>query len=140
MAEVFGVVAGGVSLVSLAIQLAENAEKIRKLYHNYRDAPQFLQDVSFKLETFKLMLHTVERDRQTQNLVDREIVERCVHMCDQASKDIQEVVTKLETSISLSARRGRLRAAVAHSDMRDRQSELDRALNSLAFAYQLYTA
>lgn len=139
MAGLLGIVSGGAGLASLALQLGESAQEMRRLYRSYKEAPRFLEDVSVELDTFAIMLHAVERDCQDCDLVDRTIVERCVQMCHRACEEIRELVTKLKESIAYAAKRGKLRAAFEHSVMVRRRSELDRARQSLAFAHQLYS-
>lgn len=139
MAELLGIVAGGAGLASLAIQLGENARKLKKFYHNYKEAPEFLASISFELQTFALALRNVERDRQSLNLIDGETVDRCVQICHRACKEVQAVVSELEAASAQSSRRGKLTIALDHSSIIQRRNELDRARDSLAFAYQLYS-
>ena len=42
---ILGVAAGGAGLMSLSIQLAESAVKLRRVYHSMRNAPETLKDV-----------------------------------------------------------------------------------------------
>lgn len=138
MAEILGVVAGGAGLASLAIQLGENAHKLKKFYHNYKGAPEFLENVSFELETFALTLTRLERDRQSFDLLDDRIVDRCIQICRRACNEVQSAIDRLEAAAVKSARKGKLMAAMDRSSMMERRRELDSARNSLAFAYQLY--
>jgi hypothetical protein len=71
MAEVFGAVASGVGLVSLALQLVDSAQKLKKLYNTTRDAPTTVADLCFELETMSLSLRQLNSHRNTKSyLVD----------------------------------------------------------------------
>lgn len=62
--EVFGVVTGGAGLVSLGLQLGDNARRLKKLYHTVKDAPESLQLLSFELETMALSLELLQRQQK----------------------------------------------------------------------------
>ena len=56
MAEIFGAVASGAGLVSLAVQLAESSQKLKALLKAYRDAPEVVVKLSYELETMLQIL------------------------------------------------------------------------------------
>lgn len=99
MAEVFGAVASGAGLVSLAIQLAETAVKLKRLTDTARNAPQVLADHADDVETFSMILRQIEKDRVQHADLDASVVLRCVRKCQQGVARIVETTAKLETQI-----------------------------------------
>jgi hypothetical protein len=57
MADIFGAVASGAGLASLALQLVDTAQKLKTLYNATKDAPSAVAELSFELETMSLSIH-----------------------------------------------------------------------------------
>nr|POE63215.1 hypothetical protein CFP56_04118 [Quercus suber] len=138
MAELLGIIAGGAGLASLALQLGESAQRLRRLQKSFLDAPAILDDIAFELDTFSLMLQDLERNRQYHDSVDYRIVERCVRTCERSTGQIQSVASKLETTMRKSITRGRAHTAFELAHIDRLCNELDRSKTSLALSYQLY--
>ena len=140
MAEAFGTAAGVVSLVSLAIQLTESAVKIRHFYSLVKDAPQTLKDIAHELDTYGLVLTTLDRDQQAYSFVDSTVLRRCVYQCSRAVERARVICNSLETTIHASKLKGQLRTAFNRSELKRLCDELNDAKTSLALlpAHSLY--
>jgi hypothetical protein len=75
MAKVFGAVASGAGLVSLALQLIDTAQKLKKLYNTSRDAPTTVADLCFELETMSLSPRQLNSHRSA-NIAGDELLGR----------------------------------------------------------------
>jgi hypothetical protein len=64
--DVLGMVAGGASLLSLSVQLAESAATLKRLYHDTRNAPEALNDLAHGIESVSLDLKLIERNGQAE--------------------------------------------------------------------------
>lgn len=80
MAEIFGAVARGAGLISLAIQLFESLRKLKDLYNASKDAPQTVVGLCFELETMSLSLRQLALNRRADSSGD-ELLGRCVDTC-----------------------------------------------------------
>lgn len=58
---ILGVVAGGAGLASLSMQLAESANKLKRLYHSMKDAPSTLKEIADEIEIMSLSLRHLEQ-------------------------------------------------------------------------------
>ena len=137
--ELLGVVAGGAGLLSLSIQLCENAQKLRSLYHQARDAPQTLERLAFEMETMALLLEQLERYRQEDRPSSAFLV-RCIESCQRSTARIQEAVNKMSQVIGRHAWTGRGSVAIKGRDIKELLSELEQAKTSLQLAVMTYNA
>lgn len=137
---IFGVVTGGAGLVSLGLQLADSAKRLKKMYHTLKDAPKSLQELSFDLETMALSLDLLDqqRQRQGQNCTES-IFLRCLATCQQRTQEIQQLVDSMTRRMESRARlRGKLYFAFKDQDVADLFGRLEKAKSSLQMAYAMY--
>lgn len=137
MAEIFGAVASGAGLLSLAIQLLESSQKLKGFYDATKDAPQAVADLGFELETMSLSLRQLDMHRRGDLLCD-ELLGRCLVTCNKMVGKIEIAVTKMERQLQKSRNMGRLYAAFKEPDTRKLLEELEQAKSSMLFAYMSY--
>jgi len=137
MAEIFGAVASGAGLLSLAIQLLESSQKLKGFYDATKDAPQAVADLGFELETMSLSLRQLECHRRGDILGD-ELLGRCLLICNKMVGKIEIAVSKMERQLQKSRNMGRLYAAFKEPDTRKLLEELEQAKSSMLFAYMSY--
>jgi hypothetical protein len=137
MAEIFGAIAGGAGLISLAFQLLESSQKLKGFYDASKDAPQAVADLSFELETMSLSLRQLESHRRKDVLGD-ELLGRCLLTCNKLVGKIEGAVNKMERQLQRSRNMGRLYAAFKEPDTRKLLEELEQAKSSMLFAYMSY--
>ena len=92
---VFGVVASGAGLISLSIQLAENAVKLKRIYDAAKDAPRAISSLVTDLETMAMALRQIEQHRQ-QGYSAEALLTRCITGCKRSVAEIQRLVDKME--------------------------------------------
>ena len=95
MAEIFGAVASGAGLASLAIQLLEISQRLKAFYDASKGAPQAIADLSFDLRTMSLSLRQLESYRRSDVLGD-ELLERCITTYKGMIGKIESAVSKME--------------------------------------------
>ena len=59
MAEVLGAVSGAAGLLSLGLQLGDEAIKLKQLYHSVRNAPSILSDLTYDLDTAAFLIQDI---------------------------------------------------------------------------------
>jgi hypothetical protein len=84
--DVLGMVAGGASLLSLSVKLAESAATLKRLYHDARNAPEALVDLAHGIETVSLDLRLIERNW-------------CLEWCQRHAADIQQLTDQLSLKL-----------------------------------------
>lgn len=137
MSEMFGAVASGAGLLSLAVQLIESSQKLKKLYNASRDAPSAVADLCFELETMSLSLHQLESHR-SKDVTGDELLGRCVATCTRMVTKIQQAVSKIESLLQKSRMVGRLYMAFKEPEMNKLLGEMEQAKSSMSFAYMSY--
>lgn len=137
MAEIFGAVASGAGLISLAIQLLESSQRLKGFYNASKGAPQAVADLSFELETMSLSLRQLDIHRRGDLLGD-ELLGRCLLTCNKMIRNIESAVNKMERQLQKSRNVGRLYAAFKEPDTRKLLEELEQAKSSMLFAYMSY--
>lgn len=138
---VFGVVTGGAGLVSLGMQLADSAMRLRRLYQNVKNAPKALNQLSVKLDTMSTILHLLDQHQRLQPpSLTQAVIARCVSECEQCSQDIQRVIDSIQSRIEEQRFRGRLYFVFKDQDIADLSDRLEKAKSSLTLAYTMQTS
>jgi hypothetical protein len=137
MAEIFGAVASGAGLASLAIQLVDSAQKLKALYNASKDAPATVAELCFELETMSLSLRQLDSHRNA-SITGDELLGRCYTTCIRMVGKIEDAVIKIERLIQRRRMVGRLYMAFKEPEIRELLEELERSKSSMSFAYMSY--
>ena len=137
MAEIFGAVASGAGLLSLAVQLLESSRKLKGFYDASKGAPQTILELGFELETMSLSLRQLAFHRTAGSSGD-ELLGRCVDTCARMTTKIEVAVAKMESLLKRSHGLGRIFAAFKEPEVRRLLEDLERAKSSMLFAYMGY--
>ena len=137
MAEVFGAVTGGVGLLSLGLQLAESARKLKSFYERAKHMRSTLSDIAHDLETVALTLQELARHRQGERSSGA-LLERCALRCKEKADEIDTLVNRLGQKIDRFGVAGRAYAAIKQADASALLTELEQAKSSIMLALQPY--
>ena len=142
MAEVFGVVAGGIGAGSLAIQLIEKAEKLRKLLKSIKDAPKDIHEMLIEIKLLTDILTEIEdlhrREAQTAVLTP---ATRIFKLCQEATNDLRSLVEDLDAcyaSISHAYGWKSIRAYMKKDRVKTMTTRAKRAFKLLMMINQIY--
>jgi len=104
MAEIVGVVASGISIGTLAAQVASSIIKLKSLWNEVRDAPEDIKDLIDEIELLNnILLGLDEVDPSlTVGLEQRQSREECLRHCRAASRKISLLVEDLHAEIEKS--------------------------------------
>lgn len=138
MAEIFGAVASGAGLVSLALQLLEKAQDIREFHGRTKNAPETLLNLSNQLETVSLLLRHLEMHRQHDSY-DAELLGRCISQCQHSVNQIETLVQKLQRRLSRLHVLGKVMIALRDDEFRRSLEEIGQAETSIMLAFQMYS-
>lgn len=141
MAEVLGVAASGVGIVSLAIQLADSIKKLKDFCEDVRNVPDDIKYITHQLDILNLQLGDVAKEQQT-NPVDfnsDEGLKQCLAACQQGTAQLVTIVKELEDKIAKKGRMGAIRAVLRREKIAILGRRLDSAKTSLMFSYMMYS-
>ena len=140
MAEAVAAAANIAGLASLAIQLTHGIATLRRFYRSVRNASQTLEELISELEVISLAMSEVERETiGWDGKLKAHLLNRCLQSCERGARRLNAVVEKIEKFENRPHVLGRVYIAIKEKEERDLLFDLERAKNSLAFAFQLYT-
>lgn len=101
MAEVLGIVAGGAGLASLAIQIFDDAQKIKELYSGIRDAPTEFKSLLDEIQLFGtvLALFANDSERRMTNAEFASAQSQVVRQCQGLYDELHPILIRLSTSL-----------------------------------------
>jgi hypothetical protein len=136
---IVGVAAAGVGFLSLAIQLADSAKRLKSFYDAVKNAPESLEELAFSLKTMSILMEQLERHRQ-QATGDSALLMRCLEGFRRGTRRVKGTVEKIERCIARSSKIGRAYAAIKERDTVTMLNKLERAKSSLQLAFSMYYA
>lgn len=138
---IFGIVTGGAGLLSLGIQLADSAMRLRRLHQIVRNAPKALSELSEKLDTMGTILHLLDQYQRLQpQSLTQAVIARCVSECERCSKDIQQLIDKIQNRFEEQGFRGKIHFVFKDQDITELSDRLEKAKSSLTLAYTIKTS
>lgn len=139
MAEL-GAAASVVGLVSLGVQLAECAVKLKKLCDQVEKAPEALRTLEIEVKLFSLLLQDVDAFRIQRGFNHSAPLLQCVYHCQIVTAKIVSYVREIEGMSRKYKLAGRVYAALRLSDVNSLCRDMERAKTNLIIALQLLTA
>jgi hypothetical protein len=144
MAEVLGVVASGIAVSQLTVQILSGIKRLHTFLGCVKGAPQSIADDLREIEILGDLLTELQvnfpSDESTTS--SNATMEKCVQLCSQAVDNIAAVVTELEKGLG---RRKVLRqwtaiqAILRRGELDEFQNRLSRAKSLLNLAVNCYT-
>ncbi|ERF72637.1 hypothetical protein EPUS_05691 [Endocarpon pusillum Z07020] len=135
---IFGVIAGGVSLVSLGIQLSGSAVKLKRMLSTAKNAPQTISQYVSSLETMAAALQLLEHHQQ-YDAQSGALLARCITAFRESTLRIQQLVDKIEHYMTAYNRvGGKLYTVYKEREVKELFDDLERAKSSLELAYIIY--
>lgn len=142
MAEVLGVVASGMSVVSLAIQVAESINKLKAFYSLVQSAPTEILLLLDELETLSLILEDIDsstRDGLFLNPRVKVAVMRSYRLCRSSGEALARLAAELELGVNARKRRGGLKAAMKKEKIDELRKRLENTKVTMMLASQCYS-
>jgi hypothetical protein len=140
MAEVFGVAAGIVGLVSLTVQLTDSVGKFREIRHTYQDAPD---EIHAYLETLDKLAPIIEQScavpqRASADAAQVQLLEDCKRRCQNVRKSIDDVLRSILEEIKLRPWIGKLKAVFEKKTIEEWLGKLERSKSELSLALTIF--
>ena len=146
MAEVVGVVAGGVGIGALAASIAKSVIKIKSFLDDMKDVPDDIGDMMEQLDVLQYLLSDIE-DGQSRNpypsfLLDQSPMTRSLSGCKKAADQLKSIVDDLNVDIDTNKKIHRKRASAKvvldKRKLEKYQKRLERAISLLSLSHQSY--
>ncbi|KAK4504367.1 hypothetical protein PRZ48_005283 [Zasmidium cellare] len=140
MAEAFAAVASGAGLVSLALQLADCAVKLKSFCDHVEKAPKKLRRIAGEIETLSLVLHQIEALRVQHGISNSDVLARCIQQCQASTHEIVTSTGAMEIMLRKYKAPGRIVVALKLPELNGLCNDLERAKSNLLLAFQMFQA
>jgi hypothetical protein len=134
---IIGVVSGGAGLLSLAVQLGENVQKLKAACDAIRNAPQTLDELVFDMETITLWIQQLEEHRR-EDPHDAALLLRCAERCHRSVDKISAIVDRLASFMKRHPRSGKVSIIFRGPELDTLLDALEREKSNLQLAYTSY--
>lgn len=138
MAEL-GAAASVVGLISLGLQVAECAVKLKKFCDQVEKAPEALRTLEIETKLFSLLLQDVDAFRIQRGIHPSASLLQCIYYCQIVTAKIVTYVREIEGISSRYKLPGRVYATLRLSDVNSLCKDMERAKTNLIIALQLLT-
>ncbi|KAF2168476.1 hypothetical protein M409DRAFT_21225 [Zasmidium cellare ATCC 36951] len=136
MAEV-GAVASVAGLISLGLQLAECAVKLKRFCDQVEKAPEALRTLEIEIKLFSLLLQDVEAFRIQRAITPSPSLLQCIYHCQIVAAKIVNYVQDIEGISKKYKLPGRVYTALRLSDVNALCRNMERTKTNLIIALQL---
>ncbi|KAK5051481.1 hypothetical protein LTR84_003133 [Exophiala bonariae] len=102
MAEVFGIVAGGAGLASLAIQILDDSQRIRELCAAIRDAPTEFKSLSDEIQLFGALLSLIAENHPRREPLNKatSVQDQVIRQCQSLHDELGPILARLSSSLA----------------------------------------
>lgn len=141
MAEVFGVVTGGLGVLSLAVQIASSLKTLKDSLDVVKETPAEVKMALDELEVLSLVLKDVDQSVQDQAVsspIVRSAIEKAVKLCKASCDALDVVVNDIQAMISSKKKWAAVKGALKRDKLTRVQVQLERAKGLLVLANQCY--
>lgn len=111
MAEMLGIVAGGMGVASLAIQIEDSVMKLKDFWNAVKEAPEEVKYLIEEIETLSLVLSEIRAngDDDDKTRVSSVSLKMCLDLCQRGAEILGTVVREAEQEIVKKRRIGSLK-------------------------------
>jgi len=147
MAEIVGLVASGISITTLAVQIANSLAKLKSYWTDIIEAPEEITLLIEELDGLYDLLADIDK-HQHRNPVSSTVlngtsISRCQENCRRAATQLKELTDDLSADINAQHRLKKRWASAKVVFMKDKikkyKSRLKSAIRLLSLSYQCYT-
>lgn len=141
MAEAFGVVSGGLGILSVAIQIASSLKTLKDFLDLAKETPEEIRLALNELEVLSLVLQDIEQsvdDGRASLPVMRQAVDQAVKLCKTSSDGLQSLAQETGRLVSSKNRWSSFRGALKRDKLTRLRTQLESTKTLLALANQCY--
>ena len=142
MAEVFGVITGAISIGSLAIQIFDSIQELRKFCAAIQDAPESVGNVLEELEILgETLLHLYQDQKLGQDELDPSIRKSLMYV-NRVGGELRNIMTDLAKGMDGPRKKrkwGAICVVMKKSSINDLLTRLERSKSTLSIAIKCST-
>lgn len=141
MAEMLGVVASGISVMSLAFQVADSIKKLKDFCDFVKDAPEEIRLTLDEMEAMTLVLEDIDESVQVQNnlpLSTKNAVAKSICLCRTCAATLQSLVMELRNGLAKQKRRTSFKVALTRENLMNIKARIECSKSTLLLANQYY--
>ena len=141
MAEALGVVASGISIGSLAIQLLDSVQRIRRFWKSVDEAPKDIGDLIEELHVLGSVFSDLTSQPGSVQALPPSSFQMCLQHCSRVLEELKPIVLELQSDLLGSKRRKQwaaIKTAFKKGDLHDLTRRLERSKSTLCLALDVY--
>jgi hypothetical protein len=140
MAELLGVVASGISIASIAIQVSDSVFKLKEFWDTVKSAPEDIKNLIDEIQTLSLILSDVGNSTTPDELtlVGQESAKKCLDLCQKGSHILEGVLREIDGNLGKGKRTGGFKAAMKKGTIDKLRDRLRSAQFMLMLSSQTY--
>ena len=144
MAEVVGAIASGISITTLAVQIATSVAKLKSYWDQLNEAPEDIRLLMEEIEDLNALFSDIEED-QCRNPISSTILDstKCLEHCRRGANYLKQLTDDLSTDFHSRSKPKSKWASVKVVLRKDKielyKSRLERAIRILTLSHDCYT-
>lgn len=143
MAELFGLIASGVGITSLAIQISSSILQLKSFCDLIKDAPEEIRYLIEEMEVLGLIVSDIEATISSNQQVSIPVLDsgaaaRCLGLCKRGVDALEAAVRDLAAELEKGKKRGGLKRALRKDTTDKLRERLKNAQTLLVLSQQTY--
>jgi len=139
MAEILAVVASGMSVASLSIQVASSVNKLKYFCDRVKDTPSEVHDTLDDIETLSIVIDEIEAIARSGGHLPESLYAallRSARRCLEASNALRSIVSEIEAALQKHKLRGAVKGALKKTKLDEIRQRLESAKMTCVLAGQ----
>jgi hypothetical protein len=134
MAEL-GIIASGMGIVSLAIQIGDSVLRLKNFLESVKEAPEEIRYLIEEIQTLGLVLSELAADSA---LVTIPSVGKCMELCSRSAEILAGIAKELDKDIGKKRRTGGIKVVLKKGEIEKLREQLKSAQFMLMLSNQTY--
>lgn len=147
MAEIVGLLASGISITTLAVQIANSLAKLKSFWNDIIEAPEDITLLIEELDGLYGLLADIDKHQHlnpiSSTVLNGTSISRCQENCRRAATQLKELTDDLSADINtqhkLKKRWASAKVVFKKDKIKKYKSRLKSAIRLLSLSYQCYT-
>jgi len=138
MAELLGVVASGIGIASLVIQVFDSITKIKSFCNAMKEVPEEIQYLIEEIEALGLVLDDIS-SMHSKDECDSRSFDKCISLCRRGADILDTAVKEMSSQIEKQKRIGAFKAVMKRGQVEKLRERLRSAQFLLMLSHQAYS-
>jgi hypothetical protein len=140
MAKIFGIVAGGIGIVSFVVRTGDSLVKLKDFARSTKNAPEELTSLIQGIENLNRNLKVIGTRAKQFSISDGDdVIDKPLHSCHRAAQDFYQVARSLEQEIIVGSQKARFKFAHKKQFLKDLRTRLEETKQDVLIAHAAST-